>query len=84
MALIDCPECEKKISDKATSCPNCGYPLGRERRREAFLLDPLAELAELAEHSVRSLREALERERRRGGKEEEAEKPRDGEEKGPE
>jgi len=24
MALIDCPECEKKISDKAMSCPKCG------------------------------------------------------------
>ncbi|MCR5105483.1 MAG: zinc ribbon domain-containing protein [Eubacterium sp.] len=27
MALIICPECEKKISDKANSCPNCGYPI---------------------------------------------------------
>jgi len=24
MALIDCPECSKKISDKAPSCPHCG------------------------------------------------------------
>lgn len=27
MALIKCPECSKEISDKATSCPNCGYPI---------------------------------------------------------
>lgn len=27
MALIKCPECGKEISDKAGSCPNCGYPL---------------------------------------------------------
>lgn len=27
MALIKCPECEKEISDKAVSCPNCGYPI---------------------------------------------------------
>ena len=27
MALIICPECKKEISDKAPSCPNCGYPL---------------------------------------------------------
>ena len=27
MALINCPECEKEISDKAKSCPNCGYEL---------------------------------------------------------
>jgi len=26
MALIDCPECDKKISDKAESCPHCGLP----------------------------------------------------------
>lgn len=27
MALIRCPECGKEISDKAASCPNCGYPI---------------------------------------------------------
>ena len=27
MALIKCPECGKEISDKATSCPNCGCPV---------------------------------------------------------
>ena len=25
MALINCPECGKEISDQAISCPNCGY-----------------------------------------------------------
>ena len=25
MALIKCPECDKNISDKAESCPHCGY-----------------------------------------------------------
>lgn len=25
--LIKCPECELQISDKAISCPHCGYPL---------------------------------------------------------
>lgn len=25
--LISCPECQKQISDKAISCPNCGYPM---------------------------------------------------------
>jgi TM2 domain-containing membrane protein YozV len=28
MALINCPECNKQISDKATACPSCGCPLG--------------------------------------------------------
>lgn len=27
MALIKCPECGKEISDKADSCPSCGYPI---------------------------------------------------------
>lgn len=27
MALINCTECGKEISDKASSCPNCGCPL---------------------------------------------------------
>ena len=27
MALINCPECNKEISDKANACINCGYPL---------------------------------------------------------
>lgn len=25
MALVMCPECKKEISDRAESCPNCGY-----------------------------------------------------------
>lgn len=29
MALMRCPECNKEISDKAVSCPNCGFPLNR-------------------------------------------------------
>ena len=27
--LISCKECNHKISDKANTCPNCGYPLRR-------------------------------------------------------
>lgn len=27
MALINCPECGKEISDKADNCINCGFPL---------------------------------------------------------
>ena len=27
MALIHCPECNKEISDKAITCPHCGYGL---------------------------------------------------------
>lgn len=27
MALKKCPECSKQVSDKAESCPHCGYPI---------------------------------------------------------
>lgn len=27
MALIQCPECGRKVSDKAKACPGCGYPI---------------------------------------------------------
>ena len=27
MALINCPECSREISDKAASCPHCGLPM---------------------------------------------------------
>lgn len=27
MALIICPECDGKVSDKANICPHCGYPI---------------------------------------------------------
>jgi hypothetical protein len=27
MALVDCIECKKQISDRAVSCPHCGCPL---------------------------------------------------------
>ena len=27
MALIRCPECQREVSDRASACPNCGYPI---------------------------------------------------------
>lgn len=29
MALINCSECGKEVSDKAVSCPNCGNPISQ-------------------------------------------------------
>lgn len=29
MALINCPECNREISDKAQSCPQCGCPIAK-------------------------------------------------------
>lgn len=31
MALINCPECSKQISDQSNSCPHCGYPMKPQR-----------------------------------------------------
>lgn len=36
MALIKCPECKKKISDRCESCPNCGYPMKEYLESEYF------------------------------------------------
>lgn len=27
MALMECPECGRQVSDKAISCPGCGFPI---------------------------------------------------------
>lgn len=27
MALTNCPDCQKPISDQAQRCPTCGYPI---------------------------------------------------------
>ena len=28
MALINCPECSKQVSDMAEKCPDCGFSVG--------------------------------------------------------
>ena len=28
--LVKCPECELQVSDKAVSCPHCGYPMVKQ------------------------------------------------------
>ena len=32
--LIQCPECNKEISDKAIACPNCGFPINKSTKRQ--------------------------------------------------
>lgn len=57
MALIQCPECGKKISDKAFACPNCGNPMNQQPQQvqqpqqEEYLCCPKCGSRELhAEH----------------------------------
>jgi DNA-directed RNA polymerase subunit RPC12/RpoP len=43
MALINCPECGKQISDKALACPNCGNPMNQQpqqNQQEEYLCCP--------------------------------------------
>lgn len=42
MALIVCPECGKEISDKASQCIHCGYPLSRNNPVRRRLITVLA------------------------------------------
>lgn len=37
MAIITCPECKKNVSEKAISCPNCGYPLAQKVNQSQVL-----------------------------------------------
>jgi hypothetical protein len=39
MALTACPECKSRISDKAASCPKCGYPLAQQHTFADVLAD---------------------------------------------
>ena len=63
MALINCPECGKEISDKAISCPNCGMPINQPTPRpqeEEYLCCPKCNSRELhAEHKGFSSGKAL-------------------------
>jgi large conductance mechanosensitive channel len=34
MALKECPDCKQQISELATDCPNCGYPLAEEEAKK--------------------------------------------------
>ena len=30
MALIECPECKRAVSDRADACPGCGHPIATD------------------------------------------------------
>lgn len=45
MALINCPECNREVSDKAEMCPNCGFGVAKyvERQRKILKIQEEAE-----------------------------------------
>jgi len=49
MALIECPECGRQVSDKASSCPQCGCPIHKVAVREEVPA-PQAEHQLFSEH----------------------------------
>lgn len=42
MALINCPECGKEISDKASACPNCGCPVQLTNINSEKRIEPIS------------------------------------------
>ncbi len=37
MALIECPECSKSVSDTANNCPSCGYQFAMKGARSTAI-----------------------------------------------
>lgn len=42
MALVNCPDCGKQISQNAVSCPNCGAPSNMydNKSKEQYIVNP--------------------------------------------
>ena len=36
MALINCPECNKSVSDTAKECPNCGFDIKKYVKQQKY------------------------------------------------
>ena len=54
MALMKCPECGKEISDKAVSCPNCGFPISKDKKKKLSHTITLSKLNEFS-HMVMNI-----------------------------
>lgn len=64
MALIKCPECELQVSDKAISCPHCGYPInnidsipkgkGKAKPKRRRLPNGFGSITELKKQNLRN------------------------------
>lgn len=60
--LTKCPECELQVSDKALTCPHCGYPLIKTERTERSKSRPkrhkrlpngFGQISEIKDHNLR-------------------------------
>lgn len=59
--LIKCPECELQVSDKAISCPHCGYPMqpaiktiARTRTKRKRLPNGFGQISEIKNRNLRN------------------------------
>ena len=68
MALINCPECNKEVSDKAEICPNCGFGVAKYVKRQKEILkiqeDAEKEAYLYVKQKKREERETAERKKR--------------------
>ena len=55
MALINCPECGKQVSNKAPACPDCGYPINTTSQSNSTQEYSGKKLANLYERARKSL-----------------------------
>lgn len=56
MAMINCPECGKEISDKAESCPNCGFPL-KSKNNNQYTQAPVIPTQSINKSSKNSIKQ---------------------------
>lgn len=62
MALINCPECNGTVSDCASSCPHCGYPMNRtkpepEREIVDLVIDSISNNQDYKIKTIKIIRE---------------------------
>jgi len=56
MALIKCPECSNDVSDKAGSCPKCGFPFQNAPQSPNEKVDALIEQTILREGKIAAIK----------------------------
>ncbi len=56
MALVTCPDCGKRVSDKAEACPNCGSPISQVSDQLLFKEKESKRVAEAHKHHAHELK----------------------------
>lgn len=64
--LFNCPECELQVSDKALTCPHCGYPFikaspgsTQKRKKKKRLPNGFGQISEMKGHNLRNKYRAM-------------------------